>query len=289
MRKLFLISLCSLIGAVASAQQGVMVIEKTDHTTTKFSVDDIQRVYFEDAQDPETVDPTTTLTSKLKDKDGKAVYLDKVVDAEGTIITRYAYDANGRLSAFQVKDNDTRVNYTTNGLNYSATYMSNKENVTSDIQVTLNNLGYIENLHSLQKFINPATGRLTQLVSSDYFFIYNGVMLQRMHQANLHVEYYNADGSISRVINLVDPGNLGQNVSFTWPNNSGGNTLRQVVVSNTSINVGGFKALAMIGLFGMGASSLPDNTSCTYNTNGTVKQEVVTSGDNTAEYTYSYK
>jgi YD repeat-containing protein len=266
-----------------------MVIEKTDHTTTKFNVDDIQRVYFEDVQVPGTVDPTTTLTSKLKDKDGKAVYLDKVVDAEGHIITRYAYDTNGRLTAFQLNDNDTHVTYTTNGLNYSATYMSNKENVTSDIQVTLNDLGYIANLHSTQKFINPATGRLTQLVSSDYYFIYNGVMLQRMHQANLHVEYYNADGTVNRVINLVDPGHLGQNVSFVWPTGTGSNTIRQVVVSNSTINVGGFKALAMIGLFGMGASTLPANTTCTYNTNGTVKQEEITNGENITSYTYSYK
>lgn len=289
MRKLFLISLCCLVGTVASAQQGVMVIEKTDHTTTKFNVDDIQRVYFEDAQDPQTVDPTTMLTSKLKDKNGKAVYLDKVVDAEGNIITRYAYDTYGRLTAFYLYDNNTRITYTTNGLTYSATYMSNNENVTSDLQVTLNDLGYIENLHSTQKFINPANGRLTQLISSDYYFIYNGVMLQRMHQANLHVEYYNADGSISRIINLVDPGQLGQNVTFTWPPSTGSNTIRQVLISNASTNVGGFKALAMIGLFGMGSSALPNNTTCTYNTNGTVQQEVVTTGENAINYTYSYK
>ena len=104
MKKLLLLGLCALISAAATAQN-IMVVEQKSGTTTEFNVDDIQRVYFKNNGGTDANPSNSVLSSRLKDKDGNPIFLTFVgkqndYDDKNGYGTYYFYDEKGALTSF---------------------------------------------------------------------------------------------------------------------------------------------------------------------------------------------
>lgn len=170
MKKYIFTMLCILVAAATKAQD-VMVIEKNDNTTAKFSVDDIRRVYFENSGGPVTP-PTSSsqLTCRLKDQDGNPVLLAGIRSSSNDEwLYQYNYDENGNL----VSVIGRKETYHVNGLNITGQKIGSDDITNYDIQLELNEAGLISEVSGTIKEYYRATGNLKSTESTTCSYSYD--------------------------------------------------------------------------------------------------------------------
>jgi len=276
MKKYIFTILCILV-AVATNAQDVMVIEKNDNTTAKFSVDDIRRVYFENSGGGEIIPSNTVLSSRLKDKNGRTVLLEGIKDMEGNWILKYDYNKDGMLVGFQEKksasgDSDTTV---FDGLSYTSNCVIKKQHLLYKVQITLNEQGLIsKNVAEVTPY--DTSGDVARSSKFAIFFTYN----DKMQMTKWEITEYNDDGTV-KPVSEEDDDTFRQ---FVWTNDnlvfngesrifSGEeNITKQPIVGQCLLSYGGFQPMVALGLYGVGSANFTrsEAQSYTLNENGTI-------------------
>ena len=303
MKKYIFTMLCALMATAMNAQD-VMVIEKNDDTTTKFNLDDIRRIYFENSGNP-VIPPTSTsqLTCRLKDKDGNPVLLTGIrfTDSDRWLC-KYDYDQSGNL----VSVIEGNITYNINGLNITGQEENTDEIEKHIIQLKLNDAGFIsEAIVTIEEFYR-ATGakKGIESVTCSYSYDEDGQMTESKYDGNR--EKYNEDGTLqkrtegqSATVYTWSEGNLKswsrvkrekENGEWTEKTStkefnygSGVNITRQQLEEYSyDIDWPCLERLGYLGLFGVGSKNFEVKTSSySLNNNGTV--------DTVSDRKYIYK
>lgn len=302
MKKYIFTILCALMATAMNAQD-VMVVEKNDNTTTKFNLNDIRRIYFENNANTDTP-PTSTsqLTCRLKDKDGNPMLLTGIrfTDSDRWLC-KYDYDQSGNLVSIV----DEYGTYNVNGLNITGQYVSTNDIEKHDIQLKLNEAGLISDASVTIKEFYLTTGAMKsiesvtcsysydkdeQMIASKYDgyrekYIEDG-SLQKRTEGQSATVYTWSEGnlkSLSRVERKKENGEWTEKTSTKEFNyGSGVNITRQQLDEYSDIDWPCLERLGHLGLFGVGSKNFEVKTSSyTLNSNGTV--------DTAGSHKYIYK
>lgn len=296
MKKYIFTILCVLMATAMNAQD-VMVVEKNDNTTTKFNIDDIHRVYFENSGNPVTP-PTSTsqLTCRLKDKDGNPVLLTGIrfTDNNDKWFAVYNYDQSGNLENVM----DGNVTYYVNGLNITGQEDdSDSDDIEKfDIQLKLNEAGLISDASVTIEEFYKTTGTMKSIESATCSYSYDKDEQMIESKCAWDRESYNEDGTLqkrkeeqSETVYSWSEGNLKSliRVRHTKENgewtektstkeynySSGVNITRQQLEEFSDNDWPCMERLGHLGLFGVGSKNFTENTSYNLNSNGTVDTE----------------
>ena len=277
MKKILLSAICAVLSAAATAQN-IMVVEQKSGNTTEFNIDDIQRVFFKNDGGTDVNPSNSVLSSRLKDKDGNPVLLEGVRASSGEWLIKCEYNNNGDLTNY-ISDKDT---CTVNGFNITSFYERHDDSHDSrhdyEIHLTLNENGLISELTMSYKKLEY--GILYNTMYANYYFIYNqDIQLVEQQIKNYQTVRYNDDGSIKEdktidftyhynwpAGNLEDPNyptrNYGDETNITKQN-----------IRGCRYFEGPMEALYMLGLFGIGPAHFPTAHTYTINSNGTIATE----------------
>ena len=277
MKKILLSAFCAVLSAAATAQN-IMVVEQKSGTTTEFSVDDIQRVYFKNDGGTDVNPSNAALSSRLKDKDGNPVLLEGVRASSGEWLIKCEYNNNGDLTNY-ISDKDT---CTVNGFNITSFYERHDDSHDSrhdyEIHLTLNENGLISELTMSYKKLEY--GKLYNTMYANFYFIYNqDLQLVEQQIKNYQTVRYNDDGSVK------DDNTMDYTYYYNWADGDIENPDYNNISYSTELNItaqnvrtcryfeGPMEALYMLGLFGIGTAHFPIAHTYTLNPNGTIASE----------------
>ena len=274
MKKLLLSGLCAVLSAAATAQN-IMVVEQKSGTTTEFSVDDIQRVYFKNDGGTDVNPSNAVLSSRLKDKDGNPVLLDGIKSENEGWHIKCEYDNKGVLTSYISDGFSCNVN----GLSIESTdyeYYS--------LSIELNTDGLISNLSVCNEHKNR------KMFGNISFLYDNNKHLIQQETTDAYGEVYDESGNLVD-INYYD----NEIINYEWDAGDFLKPAQDWITYGNDINIcmqnlccnnpfeGPLEALWMLGLFGVGSAHFPifHNYTYTLNPNGTIATE--------KGMTYTYK
>ena len=310
MKKILLSAFCALLSAAATAQN-VMVVEQKSGTTTEFSVDDIQRVFFKNNGGADVNPSNSVLSSRLKDKDGNPIFLTFIgnqndYDENNGNGTYYFYDEKGALTSYGMlpsKENRGEDAFFVDGLSYHSfsTLHEYYENAGSpdlvDATITLNADGLVSSVSCVFKEILGSMDVVDELFKGDYIFTYNSENQLVKVEGDIYTSSANYDESKKKstegkvIESLIwENGNLvrkettytingvatqGDATSITYSKVP--NIYRQYTEElSRKMGIEGewaLEPLYMLGLFGVGPANLPAGHTFTLNEDGSIASE----------------
>lgn len=207
MKKILLSCFCALISAAATAQN-IMVVEQKSGTTTEFNVDDIQRVYFKNNGGTDANPSNSVLSSRLKDKDGNLVFLSFVgsqndCDENNGYGTHFVYDANGVLTNFGLLPESHRYfnGYFIDGQSYHSYstlpeyYGNNHYTNLVNVNMILNGEGLVSKLSFEYKEDRTDTNN-DDVYRGEYTLTYNSEKQLVKAEGPVSIDDYDKDGNL---------------------------------------------------------------------------------------------
>ena len=278
MKKLLLSGLCAMLSAAANAQN-VMVVEQKSGTATEFNVDDIQRVYFKNNGGTDVNPSNAVLSSRLKDKNGNPVLLERIKLADDEEI-KYNYDSDGLLVSYEeillFSINSNTISVTNKPYSGTFNYTLNENGLISDLTVEQkgpNDIGTTTSKYACHYNYNDEM----QLISFDIVsgqtesYDADGILIEKTEIAPQfpHAIYNWENG------NLVSRTYLDKHWTDTWKYGTDLNINKQPSMGGVWIfeDRTGLLPLQMLGLFGVGSANFRIGDNPTINPNGTIASE----------------
>ena len=296
MKKHLLLCLYTMLCVLAGAQN-VMVVEKNDNSTSKFKLDDVRRVYFENDDNNPNINPSNSaLYPRLKDKDGNSVLL----TSRSVGSTRgYIYTNDGRLAVFgELEPTQSSIDehFVVDGLTFKSgeEIFSSGSKWWAEGSLELNQDGLITKAVVVGTGIR-ANAQLKNKYVINYTFSYNSERELLKIDEDENYERYDENGNLEESAsghgiqtrtwengNLIkveftqDSGNLdltdrSSSQPKTYSYSREQNITRQPLQAQYHLlSDFGINHLYALGLFGVGPKNFPSSMTATLNENGTI-------------------
>ena len=293
MKKHLLLCLYTMLCVLAGAQN-VMVVEKNDNSTSKFKLDDVRRVYFENDDNNPNINPSNSaLYPRLKDKDGNPVLL---TSRSVSSTWGYVYTNDGRLTIFgelEPTQSSIEEHFVVDGLTFRADMIDESEgSIMGTLELNQDGLITKAVIAMTGLYKNGIVGLKGLL---NYSFLYNAECQLLQIDEEESLERYDENGNLEESAsghgiqtrtwengNLIkveftqDSGNLdltdrSSSQPKTYSYSREQNITRQPLQAQYHLlSDFGINHLYALGLFGVGPKNFPSSMTATLNENGTI-------------------